>query len=181
MDVRIFGKHLLTWKDHWIMEYSVPAAGQIPSDDGNGVLTEAVRDRLPDFAGGYSLALLSAMMERENGCRGYYYLDAESGEAVGTLWVMLPPGDELEYRIRRTEAYLFNIYVRREFRGRGIAGQMLRDTVRLLARDGIHSCCLAVGVRNKPAIRAYEKFGFVRTGRRRFLRLAGKNLPYHSL
>ena len=163
------------------MQYEIPAADSEPPMGGNGVLTEAVLDKLPAFSGGYSRELLRGLMKREDGCRGYYFLDDESGESVGTLWVMLPPGDELEYRIRGTDAYLFNIYVRREFRGRGIAGQMLRGAVRRMARDGVHSCCLAVGVRNKPAIRAYEKFGFVMSGRRRFLRVAGKNLPYHSL
>lgn len=59
--------------------------------------------------------------------------------------------------------FLSKLYLSDEFRGRGV-GQLALGKVAAIARDrGAKSVYLTVNRGNLRAVRAYEKFGFVRT------------------
>lgn len=83
------------------------------------------------------------------------YLTAEwEGEPVGCagLTVLGNEGD------------IEKVMVREDLRGQGIADSMLRELLAFGARLGITEFTLEVRAGNTPAIRLYEKFGFVSEG-----------------
>ncbi|MDE7270492.1 MAG: ribosomal protein S18-alanine N-acetyltransferase [Acetatifactor sp.] len=88
-------------------------------------------------------------------CSYHLYLAAEwEGMLVGCagLTVLDNEGD------------IEKVMVREDFRRRGIAGSMLRELIAAGERLGITEFTLEVRAGNAPAIRLYEKFGFVSEG-----------------
>jgi ribosomal-protein-alanine N-acetyltransferase len=65
------------------------------------------------------------------------------------------------------EAYIANIAIIPEFRGRGIAKQLLCTALTALAADGAVSAGLEVRAGNASAQSLYRSFGFRKVGRRR--------------
>lgn len=67
------------------------------------------------------------------------------------------------------EAEITNVAVKAEFRGRGIADQMLKELMCLGKERGVLSYMLEVRISNAPAIHVYESLGFEKQGiRKRF-------------
>lgn len=62
------------------------------------------------------------------------------------------------------EADIDKVMVAEEFRGQGIAGKLLEQMLMLGESEGITAFTLEVRKSNEPAIRLYEKFGFVTEG-----------------
>lgn len=56
------------------------------------------------------------------------------------------------------------IYLKKEFHGRGIGQQMLDHVYKKCVQMNIPSLYLNVNKKNEKAIRAYERFGFVKSG-----------------
>lgn len=90
-------------------------------------------------------------------------------------------GNDLEYRIRGIDAYIFDVYVNEAHRGSGYAGKMIRRAMEHLHQKGIDTAHLAVALTNQSAIRAYEKVGFTTEYDLRFARVLKVNVPYHKL
>ncbi len=67
--------------------------------------------------------------------------------------------------IGRNAAELASIAVLPEYRGLGIASELLTATLRKVRRRGATAVWLMVRPDNAAAIRLYRKFGFVRTSR----------------
>ena len=65
------------------------------------------------------------------------------------------------------EADVMNVAVAPDFRGRGIAGQMLRELMERGRARGILRYTLEVRQSNAAAIHLYEKLGFVSVGIRK--------------
>ena len=65
------------------------------------------------------------------------------------------------------EAEITNVCVDRQFRGRGVAGALLKELMRQGKALGAFAYTLEVRVSNEAAIRLYEKLGFVRFGVRK--------------
>ncbi len=98
--------------------------------------------------------LQSAPALREQIGHGYtYYFIRSGGQTIGICGVQMQ-GEKL---------FLSKLYLSDEFRGRGV-GQLALGEVAVIARDrGAKSVYLTVNKGNLRAVRAYEKFGFVRT------------------
>ena len=62
------------------------------------------------------------------------------------------------------EGNIDNVVTAPEYRNLGIGGKMLEELLRLGNERGITAYTLEVRVSNAPAIRLYEKFGFVSEG-----------------
>ena len=184
MDITLFGRHILTWKHHYIMSQAVPAAKiPDPSADARPQIKAVSEENLSLWTGGgYSQRLLRNLMRTQNACRGYYYF-AHSDDPLpcATIWVICSPGEEVEYKLRNCEAFIFNVYVLEPYRGKGIASVLLDAVFRDLAEHGVESCALAVRVNNLPAIRAYEKYGFEKIAEKRFFRILGSSVPKYTL
>jgi len=76
----------------------------------------------------------------------------QDGQPVGRLMVLREKGSAL----------LVDISLLAEHRGQGIGGGLLRELVQQCARDGA-TLRLQV-LRTNPALRLYERLGFLRTG-----------------
>jgi len=59
-------------------------------------------------------------------------------------------------------AAIGNVYTRRDRRGRGLGGQVTSAVTAELQRMGVRTIALNVAQSNTPAIRAYDRIGFVR-------------------
>ena len=64
------------------------------------------------------------------------------------------------------EADMMNLAVLPDHRGQGIGEALVRKLIARLAEREIHCLTLEVRVSNLPAIRLYEKLGFLQIGRR---------------
>lgn len=183
MGIQIFGKNIFQIYTHHIM--SLLYADLAGNAERTELSLEAIDlQRIPEELASVGTTVTTANLERlvkKNGslCEGFVL--KEKGRPIGTIWVMHKGGDDLEYRIRNIEAYIFDVYVNGKFRGKGYAGQMIRLLMEHLHQDGIDQAYLAVSVKNISAIRAYEKAGFVKTGNKRFARFLKVNIPYHIL
>ena len=62
------------------------------------------------------------------------------------------------------EGNIDNVVVGRQFRGMGIAQQLLRELLQAGEAEGIEAFTLEVRISNAAAIHIYEKFGFVSEG-----------------
>ncbi|TKA88931.1 GNAT family N-acetyltransferase [Guyparkeria sp. SB14A] len=60
--------------------------------------------------------------------------------------------------------FLDKLYLHPGFHGTGLGRWLIDATCREMARDGVDRACLRVNRHNRPAIRAYERAGFVITG-----------------
>lgn len=114
-------------------------------------------------------------------CEGFILCNPEDNP-IGSIWVMYRGGNDLEYRIRNTDAYIYGVYIRPEYRGYGWAGIMISRLMRYLHNSKkIDYAELAVSRKNINAIRAYRKAGFVDLEDREFVRIMKINVPYHVL
>ena len=64
------------------------------------------------------------------------------------------------------EADIMNVAVSEEFRGKGIGEKLVVSLIDGLKEKAVYRLTLEVRVSNTPAIKLYEKLGFVQIGRR---------------
>lgn len=86
----------------------------------------------------------------ESGYR-YFFACTDAGERIGFL-AFYPRGNEL---------YLSKFYLQKDWRGRGLAWEMLRFVLESARALGLGAVELNVN-RDNDAARAYERMGFVR-------------------
>lgn len=55
---------------------------------------------------------------------------------------------------------IWNVYLKQEFRGRGIASKLLKECIKYADKIGIETLVLNVSQSSKDAIKLYKKFGF---------------------
>ncbi|MDR1997949.1 MAG: GNAT family N-acetyltransferase [Candidatus Margulisbacteria bacterium] len=71
----------------------------------------------------------------------------------------------LEYTIAADELQITGLFVRPEYRRRGLAEAALREL--LAARPGLNNAYLEVRTDNQAALGLYQKLGFIKTGIRK--------------
>ncbi len=89
---------------------------------------------------------------REDGYIYFFLMDA--GEKVGYC-ALQPQGERL---------FLSKLYLKASARGKGLGQRALGEVISAAERTGAKSVWLTVNKGNARAVRAYEKFGFVRSG-----------------
>ncbi len=87
----------------------------------------------------------------------YFAARSEDGSIVGTIGLRLIAG----------EGEITNVAVLPAWRGRGIAGSLLREALKEGGRNGIRDFTLEVRASNGPAITVYTQHGFRTEGVRR--------------
>lgn len=85
-----------------------------------------------------------------------YVIVADSGIVVG--WCCC--------RVVEPEAELLKIAVKKQFRRRGLASELLENLISKLRDRQVEGVFLEVRAKNGPALSFYEKHGFVQAGRR---------------
>jgi len=98
------------------------------------------RVELPDYA--------------EQLCRKAERLEAwEKGELVGCIAIYCNAAD-------RARAFVSNVCIAPEYRGRGIAAQLMQDALDLAAKFGFERVRLEVDAEARLALKLYRKLGF---------------------
>lgn len=86
------------------------------------------------------------------------------GAHHGTLYTVATRSGEVagftEFRRSMDQVFLNHIYVRADFRGGGVGGQLLRESIRLARDYGQQRIALDVFADNRRAHRWYESLGF---------------------
>ena len=84
----------------------------------------------------------------------HYVIAEADGQAVGYagFWHIMDEG------------HVTNVAVKKSFRGQGIGKMLMRALLDEVKKEQIEAVTLEVRVSNTPAIRLYEKMGFVSVG-----------------
>lgn len=83
------------------------------------------------------------------------FLAEDAGQAVGLMAVFRAKGVKVCH-----SATLVSVYIRPNYRRRGLAGRMIREVLAWCASAGVQILRLAVVTTNVPAIRCYQRCGF---------------------
>ena len=176
--IRLFGKNVISTFNHHIMslQYSSNIAAT------NKLVMECITEQ-PDkmIDGTYSVETAKALLAKNKGKCDVFIFHDSNENVVGTLSVMYKNGNDIEYRIRKADAFIYNVLTDEKHRGRGYAGEMLRLLSEYLHGKSIDKAYLAVSTNNIPAIRAYKKAGFVTEYDSSFIRVLKVNIPYKQL
>ncbi|MBQ4072325.1 MAG: GNAT family N-acetyltransferase [Clostridia bacterium] len=93
-----------------------------------------------------------AFVEQIDSGYEYYFLDVDGAKA-GYLGIC-QEGNKL---------FLSKLYLKESFHGMGLAQKVLKIVVNIAIERGLDSIYLTVNKGNVKAIRAYERFGFIKT------------------
>lgn len=151
------------------------------SESGDSSL---VLERIENFSdlidGTYSVKVQTKIISQNWGKCDTFILK-EREKTIGILSIMYKGGNELEYKIRDIEAFLYNVMIIPEYRGQGYFHKMLSKLEQQLVTFSIKNIYLAVSTDNESAIKAYEKNNFTVVDYKIFIRFLKKNLPYYVL
>lgn len=136
-----------------------------------------------------SKELRNMLNNQPNYVTGYGYRDVE-GNPIGHIFMMKRGGNEVLYKIRRIDNYMFAVRVFEPYRGRGYAQEMIKQLCDVIFQskktiakyDEMNpDIFFTVKKDNYSALRAYEKIGYEVVGRKRFIRIRKINVPYLTL
>lgn len=159
MGIKLFGKNIAQVYTHHIMKIDHDVVHNKPECAYvlHKIDTDRIAEELKPIGATVTVSNLKRLLSKnKNLCEGFVF--GETGEyQIGTIWVMYKGADDLEYRIRDIDAYIFDVSVNDQYRGKGYAGEMIRQLIEYLHGKRIDTAHLAVAKTNKNAIRAYEK------------------------
>ena len=99
---------------------------------------------------------------------GYVWLIQEAGEDVGHVVITLKYAMEYGGLI----ACLDDLFVRKEWRNRGLSSAALGEVRSFCEQEGIRALTVEVGFGNGPAQKVYRRVGFAEASGRQLLALA---------
>ncbi len=182
MGIKILGKNILQIYQHHVMKlnYVDVAINERPNLSLRPIDQSTIEEELQPIGTTVTITNLTHLLLKNGSlCEGFIFSDI--GRPVGTIWVMYQGANDIEYRIRHIDAYIFDVYVNENYRGNGYAGEMLCLLMKYLHKRGIDCSYLAVAKTNKSAIKAYKKAGFKSVADKKFARILRINIPYHEL
>lgn len=96
---------------------------------------------------------------------------------VGFVWLDLPPVDHRNagYRLENDEAYTYDCYTFREYRGNKILPAIQQVLFAYLRekRSDIHSIVTHIMTKNKPSIAGFKRAGYIITGQDLYVVILG--------
>ena len=177
-------RQILAYYNHWIYSFQI---GEQTKDKNHYSLEGEIitLDNLHECEkqNDYLVSRLQKyLVEQKEYVQGFLFRD-KNKEVVGFIWVMYAGGNEFQYRVRRTKAFIYDVCVFESYRGKGICGKMFEVLFEYLkSQKGIDQVSLAVRKNNHRALKAYNKIGGHISCSRRFIQLARKyNIPYYSV
>lgn len=183
MGLKLFGKNILQVYTHKIMKVDYNTAKKTPAKSSytlRKINNDIISDELASIGTTVTVSNLKHLL-RVNGSRCEGFIFEGKDTPIGTIWVMYRGANDLEYRIRNIDAYIFDVYVNSLHRGKGYAGEMICQLMEYLHDKDINTAYLAVSISNKSALRAYKKTGFTTVTDKKFARFLKINIPYHKL
>lgn len=110
-----------------------------------------------DIAAEYAARILTRVAERD----GALIFAKEGGEAVGFACVWMDADDDpLLAAEHRPHALISDLYVRPEWRRRGIGRALLNEVEQIMRRRGVRKLCITAKAANTAAVRSYETAKF---------------------
>lgn len=91
-----------------------------------------------------------------------FYIIKSQNKVVGYCIYYLKP--TISLKGLKKQSVIYSIATDRNFRGKGFAKRLLKESIREMKLNKISSILLYVNENNAPAIRLYEKIGFVIIG-----------------
>ena len=171
---------IISFRHHYIMKITFSDILRDESDVNLDLIKVSKESELID--GTYTTGLQKKLIDENIGkCETYILKDMTAPKSIGIVSVMLKGGDELEYRIRNIDAFIYNVMIDKSVRGRGYAGVMIKMLGLELKSKSINEAYLAVSTDNTSAIRAYQKVGFEVVGEKWFVRTLKRNIPYYII
>lgn len=147
MGLKLFGKNIYQVYTHHIMRIDYDTIlektetfktnltlKQIKSDN--------IKQELDPVGTTVTVANLQRLVRKNPSLVEGFVISDARGNSVGTIWIMYKGGNDLEYRIRDIDAYLFDVYMNEKYRGNGYAGQMIRLVMDYLKERGIDTAYL---------------------------------------
>lgn len=185
MNISIKGKNILYYYQHFIMQLNHNAmAKKSFKIDGMQLQKKIITvDNVSLLKNsGFSIEIMKKYLQKQaDKVKGFYFYNVSSDEIVGYLFFMVQGGNEIQYKVRTTDIFIFDVYVFEQFRGKGIAGYMISSILNDIEQYEKKKICLAVRIENESAIRAYKKMAFEVIDCKKFIRVCKINIPYHKV
>lgn len=121
----------------------------------NNALT--IRSVLPYCV--HNKAEFEKIFKKQFRSRNFLILVAELNNKIEGYMLVKDKKEEKHEKIRRF-AYIFNIYVEKKYRGKGIASALRNEMKKWAKKRGIKHTSLHVFPKNKSAIKIYNKWGY---------------------
>ena len=181
MNITVFGKRVFSIYNHNIMSLNI-----CDHKSKSSLEYKYRKVALSDIdilkRGDFSLANMLPYLKKErNYATGLLFSEVKTDCPVGYIWIIRRGGNDMTYRVRETDGLISCVCVFEEYRGRGIAGIMIDDIVKILKEDNCKEVKLGVRSDNYSAIKAYEKAGFCKVDSKCFIRILRKNIPYYKV
>jgi [ribosomal protein S18]-alanine N-acetyltransferase len=96
-----------------------------------------------------------------NSFRKTFYVIKEHDKIAGYCIYYLKPS--LSSRGFEKQSVISEIAIDRNFRGRGFAEKLLKESIEEMKMNRVSSILLYVNIKNQPAINLYKKFSFIKT------------------
>lgn len=179
--LKLFNKNIFCLYRHFIMSLNIKNSCDV--DNSNSLLVEKISlDNYKQCVfGSFPISFMRKYLkEQSDYAKGFLFKNAD-GLCVGYIWVMLKGGQEVQYKIKNIDAFIFDVCVNKDFRRNGIGSYMMSYVINYLFEKKIKTCYLAVRMENTPAINLYKKLGFHIIRTCSFVRFCKRNIPYYSL
>lgn len=112
--------------------------------------------------------------------KGYCFRN-EDNEIIGSCWIMLKGGDEKLYKVRNADVFIFRLEVLESFRGKKYAKKIMNKIVQISRDLGCKKAAYVTSTKNDVIIHVHLSLGAKIVGKRYFVRIFDKNIPYYSL
>lgn len=165
--MKLFGRQLFFKFHHFIYEFAVD--DKTPNCN---LKYEKVVDNLERIDIGYfSLRMLKNVLRKNsNTSECFAFIDSE-GLTVGFVLICYKGAKDIHYRVKDADAFITALGVFPEYRGKGYSQEILKGIVDICRLKGLRKLKLSVDSNNYAAINAYEKFGFIKIGDKKFFRI----------
>ncbi|MBR4531221.1 GNAT family N-acetyltransferase [bacterium] len=181
--ISFHNRELLAYYDHYLMYFDLDETNIVP-DSGKWTIEEISTDNVYDCSNDiFSCGRMKRYLLQKTDCvKGFLFREPVTNQVVGFLWAMCHGENEFQYRVRKADALIFDVYVSPKFRGLGICGEMFQHMFGYLKNQQLKMIVLGVRTDNASAIRAYKKLGGIIKSRKRWIQLCHRyNLPYYSV
>ncbi len=168
--IKIFGRQPLFFFHHIVYEYDL----QDKTAESKLACEKIVNDFARIDIGYFSMPMLEKVLRKNpDNSECYMFLSGDRQRIVGFALISYKGAKEIHYRIKNADAFITALGIFRSERGKGYSQELLKCVANICHSKGMKCLRLAVDSDNVTAIRAYEKFGFIKYREKKFIRIAG--------
>ena len=165
--------------DHYLISFSLDDFSMVFSEDllKEEIITEESLHYLKRAEFNYNI-MKKYIIDKTDPVDGFLYFDKELNQPVGCIRVMYQGGNEVQYRIRKIDAFGFYFDVFPEFRGNRYIEFFIYSMLKHLEAKGITKLYASVRKNNIAALKAYKHAGMKIEAEKKFYRFIKWRIPY---